>query len=202
MLADLLDCLARVRGVGGVVLVSDEHDLPRAPAGLRVERFPGGDAGLNAELAAALAALAARGVRRALVLHGDLPLADARDLQTLVDLAHDDAAPHVALVPDRHRRGTNAMLLAPPDAITPRFGVGSLARHERAARRRGIGTRVVPLSSLALDVDTPEDLAAVLAAVDDSQASGGTPARRALALIRASRTSAHAVGTARGTAAG
>lgn len=186
MLADLLERLAAVAGVERVVLVSDEPRLPPPPPGLRVERFAGGGAGLNAELAAALAALAGRGARRVLVLHADLPLAAARDLQALVDAGRAASAPCVVLVPDRHRRGTNAMLLAPPDALAPRFGAGSLARHARAARRRGVEPRVMTLETLGLDVDAPADLAAALAAAG-TRCGDDAPCGRALSLIRAGR---------------
>ena len=186
MLADLLERLAAVAGVERVVLVSDEPRLPPPPPGLRVERFAGGGAGLNAELAAALAALASRGARQVLVLHADLPLAAARDLQALVDAGRAASAPCVVLVPDRHRRGTNAMLLAPPDALAPRFGAGSLARHARAARRRGVEPRVMTLETLGLDVDAPADLAAALAAAG-TRRGDDAPFGRALSLIRAGR---------------
>ena len=61
----------------------------------------------------------------------------------------------MAIVPDRHGTGTNALLLAPPDAIAPAFGPGSCARHADRARRAGHEVAVEPLDSLGLDVDTP-----------------------------------------------
>jgi 2-phospho-L-lactate guanylyltransferase len=69
----------------------------------------------------------------------------------------DPHRPLVGLVPDRHRRGTNALLVAPPDAIEPQFGGESRAAHEAAA---GVaGARYVELDGpLSVDLDTPEDL--------------------------------------------
>ena len=63
------------------------------------------------------------------------------------------------IVPDRRRSGTNALYLRPPSRIAPRFGRGSLAAHRSAA---GAGGRVLAISHLALDVDTPADLATEL----------------------------------------
>jgi 2-phospho-L-lactate guanylyltransferase len=64
----------------------------------------------------------------------------------------------VAIVPDRHGTGTNALLLAPPDAIEPSFGPGSFDRHEAAAVAAGLEPVVVRPPTLVLDVDTGDDL--------------------------------------------
>ncbi len=76
-------------------------------------------------------------------------------------LAHPARAPSVLVVPDRHGTGTNALLLTPPDSIPPSFGPGSCERHLALAQARGVKAEVVRLPSLALDVDTPEDLEAL-----------------------------------------
>jgi 2-phospho-L-lactate guanylyltransferase len=63
----------------------------------------------------------------------------------------------VALVPDRHGRGTNAILISPPNAIAFAFGPGSRAAHLAAAAQAGAS--VVELGGpLTLDLDLPEDL--------------------------------------------
>jgi 2-phospho-L-lactate guanylyltransferase len=67
----------------------------------------------------------------------------------------------VLIVPDRHGTGTNALLISPPDAFTPGFGPGSRERHEQRAAAAGVSSETVTVSSLALDVDTPEDLETV-----------------------------------------
>jgi 2-phospho-L-lactate guanylyltransferase (CobY/MobA/RfbA family) len=60
-------------------------------------------------------------------------------------------------VADRHGRGTNALYLAPPDAIDVRFGGDSHDAHVAAAIDAGIA--VVELDGpLSVDVDTPDDL--------------------------------------------
>lgn len=73
------------------------------------------------------------------------------------------SAPRVVLAPDRAERGTNALLLCPPDVIPPRFGRDSLARHLQAAGSLGVPAEVRRLSGLALDLDTPSDIRAFLA---------------------------------------
>ena len=71
----------------------------------------------------------------------------------------------VAIVPDRHGTGTNALVLAPPDAIAPAFGPGSCARHAELGQRAGHTVEVERLESLALDLDTPADLAEMITAL-------------------------------------
>ncbi len=95
------------------------------------------------------------GARRAALLPGDCPLLDPAELDDLLDAAPD---PGAVVVPDRHGTGTNALVLSPPDAIRPAFGPGSRERHLRLAARAGMPGVAQHVQSLALDVDTPEDL--------------------------------------------
>ncbi len=71
----------------------------------------------------------------------------------------------VAVIPDRHATGTNGLLLAPADAIGPAFGPDSCERHLDRAQRAGYEAVTEPLESLGLDLDTPDDLAALAAAL-------------------------------------
>lgn len=98
----------------------------------------------------------ALGATRALLIPGDCPLLDPAELQQLLELPADPRS--VLIVPDRHGAGTNALLLTPPDAMPPAFGEGSRERHIELAAAHGATPEVVELPSLALDIDTPEDL--------------------------------------------
>jgi coenzyme F420-0:L-glutamate ligase/coenzyme F420-1:gamma-L-glutamate ligase len=63
----------------------------------------------------------------------------------------------VALVPDRHGEGTNALVVAPPATIPFAFGPGSRRAHAAAAHRAG--ARFVELDGpLSVDLDTADDL--------------------------------------------
>lgn len=124
-----------------------DHDPPR---------------GMNAAVARGLAAVAAEGAVGALVLTADLPLARPADIDAII--AHPVApGPSAVLVPSADGTGTNAMLLRPPGALRPRLGPDSLARHGAQARERGVAAHRLPLARLALDIDTPPDLAALMA---------------------------------------
>jgi 2-phospho-L-lactate guanylyltransferase len=64
----------------------------------------------------------------------------------------------VAIAPADAGGGTNALLLCPPDAITPAFGTGSFEAHLRAAEDAGAAVQVVHDPALGFDLDTPDDL--------------------------------------------
>jgi 2-phospho-L-lactate guanylyltransferase len=84
-------------------------------------------------------------------------------------LSRHHEPPTVLIVPDRHGTGTNALLLQPPDAMKPSFGPGSHDRHHRHASAIGITAHTVEVPSLALDLDTPEDLRAVETTLEDTR---------------------------------
>jgi 2-phospho-L-lactate guanylyltransferase len=72
---------------------------------------------------------------------------------------------YAVVVPDRHGSGTNALLLQPPDVIPPAYGVDSVYRHQSIAADAGVHVEVAEIESLALDVDTPDDLEALRAVI-------------------------------------
>jgi 2-phospho-L-lactate guanylyltransferase len=64
-------------------------------------------------------------------------------------------------VPSASGVGTNGVLLRPPAALSLTFGEPSFAAHLAAARRHELVTAVLRLPGLGLDIDTPDDLAAL-----------------------------------------
>jgi 2-phospho-L-lactate guanylyltransferase len=164
MLADVLGACAATAELAGVVVVTSDPAaaaLARARADARVLPDHDPPQGMNAAVERGLEAAAGWGAEAALVLTADLPLAGPADLAAI--LAAAPPAPSAVLVPSRDGTGTNAMLLRPPGALEPRLGPDSLARHADQAERRGVAARRLERPALALDVDTPRDLAALLA---------------------------------------
>jgi 2-phospho-L-lactate guanylyltransferase len=96
---------------------------------------------------------ASRGV---LVIPADLPLLSREDIMTLLDRAINP--PVIVIAPDRHQKGTNALLLSPANIIEYDFGPDSYKRHCERARRAGARLEIVDLPALGLDLDLPEDL--------------------------------------------
>jgi len=75
-------------------------------------------------------------------------------------LAAHRPAPAFTIAPSRDERGSNAIICSPPDAVPLRFGEDSFFPHLRAAEACGIRPTALRQPGIALDVDTPEDLAA------------------------------------------
>ena len=138
-----------------VVTPDDEVASIARSAGARVIRQS--DRGLNHGLDEARAAAVDAGATALLVLPADLPGVSPAAVDALLAPLDDANAPLVAIVPDRHGRGTNSLLLAPPGVIDFAFGGDSRVAHRHAAD--AASTRVVELDGpLSLDIDTPEDL--------------------------------------------
>ena len=156
MAREVLRALAEVRELERIVVVT------RDPRAVTAAQAVGADVVEDPEEAghsrAALLGLeAARDAGRALLVPGDCPLLDPAEVGGLLA----GAGPGVTIVPDRHGTGTNALVLDPPDVMVPSFGPGSCARHAALARAAGARVRIVAVPTLAFDVDTAEDLAAL-----------------------------------------
>lgn len=115
--------------------------------------------GHSAAVARAQAEAIARGIPRFLTVPGDVPCLTAQEVASLIAAADD--IPGVVFAPSRSGRGTNGVVLAPPDVMPLTFGEPSFENHLAAARQRGLRPRVTMLPGLALDIDGPADLAAL-----------------------------------------
>jgi len=143
------------------LVVSPADDVLALAATAGAEPLRQSDDGLNEALELATLGAAGAGATGILVVPVDLPAIDGEALSAIVAGAYPAIAPGrplVALVPDRHGRGTNALLVSPPGAIAFAFGPGSRARHEEAAREAH-AVYVELGGPLTLDLDTAEDLA-------------------------------------------
>jgi 2-phospho-L-lactate guanylyltransferase len=119
------------------------------------------------------------GFDRVLLVPGDTPLLDPVELEEMLARCARDKV-GVAVVPDRHGTGTNALVISPPGSFAPSFGPDSLERHLAGARDAALVHRVENVPSLALDIDTPADLS-VLWSTFDSQRRGAQRTRGTLA---------------------
>jgi 2-phospho-L-lactate guanylyltransferase (CobY/MobA/RfbA family) len=57
----------------------------------------------------------------------------------------------------------------PPDVIESRFGPGSFRAHMEQAQSRGVPVNTLRLPGLMFDLDTPEDVAELLARAPESR---------------------------------
>ena len=182
MFSDVLGALRRTEGIERIAVVT-------ADIGARALASGDGMVVLEDDACAGQSAACAIGIRyaleqgyeRVLLVPGDTPLLKPPELDDLLARAERDGLA-AAIVPDRHGTGTNGLLIAPPDAFDPSFGEGSLERHVAQAGERSLAFRVEALPSLEHDVDTPGDLAALWAVVDESR-RGAQRTRGALTML-------------------
>jgi 2-phospho-L-lactate/phosphoenolpyruvate guanylyltransferase len=190
MVTDVLIALRRARTVDAVVVVTGESSATALALGHGADAIPDPDDAGHVEAAE-------RGVRwalsggadRVLLVPGDTPALDPKELDALLaPHPFHPLEPEVVIVPDRHGTGTNGLLLTPPDVIAPAFGPGSCARHRSLAIGSGASCRLEHPPSLLLDIDTGDDLAALLQQLGtrggaQGDAASGAPAAHTRALL-------------------
>jgi 2-phospho-L-lactate guanylyltransferase len=160
MFADVLHtCVSSAPPLAGTLAVVDDAEARwiAKRGGAAVVEDPGaGD--MNAAVSAGIRAARNLGATTVVVLPGDVPLISSQDLDALIDTA-GQARRAVVVGQSLDGQGTNALLLRPPHVIAPAFGPPSVGRHVLAGMAGGAETRVVTDLGLALDIDTPSDLA-------------------------------------------
>ncbi len=172
MLEDLIEALTRAACIDRIAVTTPDPLVARRAEAAGAEVLLRPEPGLNTALEDAAERLAPAPGEALLVVLGDVAGALPADFRRLVDEA-GDAKSGVWLAPSADG-GTSALLLRPARAIAFRFGPASATRHRDAAREAGIAYHELPLPSLAIDLDQPEDLSAFLAT------SGGGARTRAL----------------------
>jgi 2-phospho-L-lactate/phosphoenolpyruvate guanylyltransferase len=157
MLEDVLAALAEAPGLARRLLVTIDPEAIRLAARYGIDCIAdGAEDGHTGAVTAAARRLAADGVGAMLTLPGDIPLVTSDEIGHLI--AARKPAPSFTIAPSHDEKGSNAVLLSPPDAVPLRFGDDSFFPHLAAAEARGIAPSVVHLSGIALDIDNPADL--------------------------------------------
>lgn len=141
-------------------VVSDDPEVISEAATHGLDWVRDRGAGLNEALSEGIEAVNSAGAASVTVLPCDLPLGRPDDLRDLLDTG---ATSDVVVVPSGRDGGTNGLHLRPPDLLPPQFGPASLEAHLALARRLGYRCSILSLPRLALDIDTPGDLRALLA---------------------------------------
>jgi len=164
MVRDVLTALGRVRGLGGVIVVTNEPRAKAPALAAGADVIPDdADAGQSPAAVAGVARASELGAERVLLVPGDCPALEPAEVDEL--LAERQVPPAVTIVPDRHGTGTNGLLLTPSGVIAPAFGQGSFAHHSAAAEDVDARLAIREPASLLLDVDTSGDLDALRAAL-------------------------------------
>jgi 2-phospho-L-lactate guanylyltransferase len=144
---------ARAADLGPVALATSEPTAPSLGVALGVAVLSDGDLPWNDGLVHAMRSLTPRPTR-VLYLAGDVPLVTAEDLRMFVSTS---PSPGVGIARARDA-GTNALVIAPADAMGPLFGARrSSEAHLAAAAAAGLPSHLADIPGLGLDVDTVAD---------------------------------------------
>ncbi|PYX84368.1 MAG: 2-phospho-L-lactate guanylyltransferase [Acidobacteria bacterium] len=162
MVHDVLETLAEGSSLPQVAVVtSDPFTIELAEQfGFEIIRDENNRSETDAiEMATALCE--AQGVESTLVIPGDIPLIQAREIEEILAKAPEQGS---VLVPAADGRGTNAAWRKPAGLFPLRFGNDSFKPHYSAACATGEPCVVLSLPGIALDVDNPGDLQQLAAA--------------------------------------
>jgi len=161
MLQDVLSAVSAWAGHPPVALVTG---YPPAVELARRQRFEviedHENLGESEAIAMATRIAVHRGATETLVIPADMPLIGPDELASLYAAAPREG---VVFVPSRDGRGSNAVLRRPGNLIPLRFGNDSFVPHRTAAYATGKAVVVLEFPGIGLDVDTPADLAALMA---------------------------------------
>ncbi len=166
LLADLLDILQASRDVTAIAVIT------RCPQAAELAQANGADVlslaedtSLNSGVTAAVGIVAARGANEVMVLHGDLPLVEPDDIDSVIRL-HRESTASVTLVPDNQQNGTNAMLLKLPIAMNFHYGAHSYRQHLAHCLAQHIAVQTVNNEHLGCDLDIWQDFDPLLSLRD------------------------------------
>ena len=162
MLEDVLSAVRLAKGLAGLMVVTADPEARRIAEGYGARILSGSaEEGQTAAIRFAMRTLSEEGHEAALTLPIDIPLIAAPEIETVIAAAARN--PEFVIVPAHDRRGSNAILCAPPGRVPLSFGNDSFLPHLATARQMGIEPHVIEQPGIGLDIDNPADLAAFVA---------------------------------------
>lgn len=166
MATDVLAELPECERVSEIVVISAEPSIAEIAGGRVSAILPDGRTGHSDAASFGVNWALEHDCDGVLMVPGDCPLIDASQIDALINRCLSESI-EVAVVPDRMGTGTNALLLAPADAISPSFGPDSRERHLAIGRAAGCATAAIEVPCLDLDLDTEDDLLELAERVGD-----------------------------------
>lgn len=168
MLADVLSVVAAWAAHPRMAVVTSYPFAAEKAREYGFEVIPDGEnRGETEAIAMATRVAESGGADCTLVIPADIPLIEAGELEAIWAAA---PAQGMVLVPSADGRGSNAVLRRPAGLIPLRFGNDSFVPHRAAALATGHACVVLELPGIGLDIDTPADLAALMARPTRSRA--------------------------------
>ena len=157
MLDDVLSQLSQSRLFDGILLVSRAPDASSICTRYGIELFRDRATNLPDALVESSSWLLQQDTKTVFIVPTDVPLLTIEDLTVALSKHRQ-----VTVIPDQHEIGTNGLICTPPNAFPYVFDGQSFNPHMRGARAEGLDTHALHLPSFSLDVDTAEDMHAVI----------------------------------------
>lgn len=167
MLVDVLTALAVCSADSEVAVVTGDAEATRLATDFSFRLIEDHEnLGESEAIAMATEVCEELGELETLVLPADIPLVIPAEIEQVFAVAPPKGT---VIVPSREERGSNAVLRR-PSLFPLKFGNDSFQPHLRAAQSTGHPCVVLRLPGIALDVDGPADLAALLTAPGNTTA--------------------------------
>ncbi len=168
MLSDILSMLHSWQNRPAVALVTSDPFATDLAQRYKFEIIPDlQNSGETGAIEMATRICEQRGVDNTLVIPADIPLIQSWELEEILKQAPEEGS---VLVPAADGRGTNAAFRRPANLFPLRFGNDSFKPHHAAAQATGKPCIVLHLPGIAVDVDNPADLQALIAHPGETRA--------------------------------
>jgi 2-phospho-L-lactate guanylyltransferase len=169
MFEDVLATLCAVESLDGVLVVTrDDTAAALAEDHGASVLWEEKNRGQTAAVEAGGKWLAEQGVDGMIALPGDVPLVPSSEILEVLTI--HERSRGMTIVPAQDERGSNCIAVSPPDLISFHFGNDSFKPHLQAAEEVGVTPKIVRLPGIGLDIDRPDDLAALIDAEGNSRA--------------------------------
>jgi 2-phospho-L-lactate guanylyltransferase len=156
MLKDMLFSIAQSKAHDTTLVVSRDQKVLQEAIRLGSNAIKEKGGGLNSAISQTAEICVSKGYEAILILLADIPLITPRDVDTLVEMACEE--PVTVIAPSRREDGTNALLQKPPNIFPTKYGKNSFDIHIHIATVSGIPLKIFRSPTIALDIDTVEDL--------------------------------------------
>ena len=167
-----LDVLQSTDMFSGIIVVTPDARVAAAARARGAVVVDDQDSSLNHACVLGLRSAATHRASLAVLLPCDLATLTAEGLERLVGdylRLRGTESGTIGLVRCKDGTGTNLVLAEPAGSFQPSFGPGSFSRHLGDS---GAGAHELREPTVSFDIDTPEDLEALRAAVDDGPEGG------------------------------
>jgi len=165
MLEDVVRALQAVAAIDSVAVVSPDADILALASDLGAATIeePANVRGINQALTYALGVMSPQPEALVVVL-ADVPEIEPADVASALEQLSERG---LVICPS-HDKGTGMLAMRPAGVIPFRFGPQSFSLHKREAAAQGLRAEVVRAESLARDIDSPDDLRALLGRPGDT----------------------------------